>query len=286
MADSTSEENRQKDAVEPTVEGTRMPLTEHLAELSVRLKRSLYAFIIAFAVVSSLPNPYHPFGGPGALFGYDFLVIALLRRAESLYANNFGLIATTVTSPISVFLNVSLALALVFSMPVIFNQIYGFVAPGLYQRERKAVRKYVLPFALLFTIGGIFGLFIVFPIVMHILLSFFGPFNLANLLPLNDFVNLLLLVPVVTGLAFTFPVYLIPLVELKVISAKQLSSSRKWVYVGVALIVGLVNPDPTFISSIPIIIPIYVLFEITVFIAKRIDKKREKVSGEAQVIPK
>ena len=126
---------------------------------------------------------------------------------------------------------------------------------------------------------------VVFPIVMHILLSFFAPFNLASLLPLNDFINLLLLVPVVTGLAFTFPVYIIPLVELKVIDVKQLSGARKWVYVGVALIVGLVNPDPTFISSIPIIIPIYILFEITVFIAKRIESKRAKAAGGAEVVP-
>ena len=280
-----AEEDRQNEDSEPTIEGSRMPLTQHLAELAVRLRRSLYAFIIAFAVVSSLPNPYHPFGGDAALFGYDFLVIALIRRAEDLYAKNFGLIATTVTSPISIFLNVSLALALVFSMPVIFNQIYGFIAPGLYQRERKAVRKYIVPFAVLFALGGVFGLVVVFPIVMHILLSFFAPFNLASLLPLNDFINLLLLVPVVTGLAFTFPVYIIPLVELKVIDVKQLSGARKWVYVGVALIVGLVNPDPTFISSIPIIIPIYVLFEITVFIAKRIESKRAKAAGGAEIVP-
>ena len=281
MSDST-EERKQNDVPEPTVEGTRMPLTAHLVELSARLRKSLYAFIIAFAVVSSLPNPYHPFGGPGALFGYNFLVIALLRKAELSYAQNFQFIATTVTAPISVFLNISLVLALVFSMPVIFNQIYGFIAPGLYQRERKAVSKYILPFTLLFGIGGVFGLVVVFPIVMRILLSFYGPFDLASLVSLNDFVNLLLLVPVVTGLAFTFPVYLIPLVELKVINVKQLSSSRKWVYVGVALIVGLVNPDPTFISSIPIIIPIYILFEITVFIAKRMEKKRMKATSEAQ----
>lgn len=276
MSDSTEEQGR--NIPEPTVEGTRMPLTEHLVELSGRLRKSLYAFIIAFAVVSALPNPYHPFGGPGALFGYDFLVISLLRTAELSYAQNFQFVATTVTAPISVFLNISLVLALVFSMPVIFSQIYGFIAPGLYQRERRAVRKYIIPFSVLFGIGGVFGLAVVFPIVMRILLSFYGPFDLASLVSLNDFVNLLLLVPVVTGLAFTFPVYLIPLVELKVINVQQLSSSRKWVYVGVALIVGLVNPDPTFLSSIPIIIPIYILFEITVFIAKRIEKNRAKAS--------
>ena len=65
-----------------------------------------------------------------------------------------------------------------------------------------------------------------------------------------------------TGLAFTFPVFLIPLVEFKVLKVSQLTKARKWVYVIVCLAVGLVNPDPTFISSIPIVVPIFVLYEI------------------------
>ena len=258
-----------------------MPLLQHLAELSVRLKRSLYAFLITLILVTSLPNPIHPFGGPQALFGYNFLIISLLRRAEDAYARGFQFMATTVTAPISVFLNISLVLALVVSLPVIFNQIYGFVAPGLYARERNAVRRYILPFTILLALGGIFGLLVIFPIVMHILLEFFPAFGLANLVSLSDFVNLLLLIPFITGLAFTFPVYLIPLVELKVISAKQLSSSRKWFYVGVALGVSLANPDPTDISSIPIVVPILILFEITVLIAKRVEKSRLKQSSSS-----
>ena len=254
------------------VDATRMPLTQHLEELATRLKRSLYAFIISLILVTSLPDPLHPFGGPHSLFGYDFLIISLLNRAES-YAKNYQIFASTVTAPISAFLNVSLVLALIISLPVIFNQIYGFVAPGLYARERKAVRKYILPFTILLTIGGVFGLLVIFPIVMQILLDFYKPLNLARLISLSDFVNLLLLIPFVTGLAFTFPVYILPLVELKVISAKQLSSIRKWVYVGVALGVSLANPDPTDISSIPIVVPILILFELTIVVAKRIEKR-------------
>jgi sec-independent protein translocase protein TatC len=267
-----------------TVEGTRMSIFDHLAELSNRLKKCLYAFMIAFAAVSSIPDPLHPFGGPNSLFGYDFLLITLLRYAEVKTASGFQFIATSVTTPISVFINLSLALALVITMPIIFGQIYGFVAPGLYLREKKAVQRYILPFALLFSLGAVFGLLVVFPTVMRILLIFFKAFQLANLVSLGDFVNLLILVPVMTGLGFTFPVFVIPLVELKVISAKQVSSVRKWVYILVALAVGIANPDPTFISSIPIIIPVYILYEITVYLSKRIERNRMK--NVAQVIPR
>jgi sec-independent protein translocase protein TatC len=272
-------------AEEGTVEGTRMSIFDHLAELSNRLKKCLYAFIIAFAAVSSVPDPFHPFGGPTSLFGYNFLIISLLIRAENWTAKNYNFFITSLTTPISVFINLSLALSVVIALPIIFSQIYGFVAPGLYLREKKAVQKYILPFTALFTVGAIFGLFVIFPTVMRILLIFVKAFNVTNILPLNDFVNLLILIPVLTGLGFTFPVFIIPLVELKIVSAKQVASVRKWVYIIVALAVGLVNPDPTFISSIPIIIPVYFLYEMTVLISKRIERRRAK-TPEVEVIPK
>jgi sec-independent protein translocase protein TatC len=255
-----------------------MSFVDHLNELATRLKMALLGFVVAFVAVSSIPNPLHPFGGPGSLFGYNFLVIALVRYAETYGAQNFRFIAPNPTTPITVFINVSLVLALVISMPFIFYEIYGFIAPGLYQREKKAIGKYIAPFAGLFAIGATVGLLIIFPTIMKILLTFYSAFNLQNLISVEDFINLLLLIPVITGLAFTFPVFLVPLVEFRVLSAKQLSSARKWVYIGVALGVSIANPDPTDISSLPIIIPIFILYEITILIAKRVEKNRLKAS--------
>ena len=255
-----------------------MTFFEHLGELANRLKKCLYAFIIAFAVVSAVPDPT-PFGFQHTLFGYPFLIISLLARAENAWLPGAQTIATSLLDPISIFINVSLVLAVIVSIPYIFYQFYGFVAPGLYAREKKAVRKYLLPFTILFATGGIFGLFVIFPIIMRILLIFLKAFVNEQFVPLNDFVNLLLLVPAITGLAFTFPVYLIPLVEFKVLKVSQLTKARKWVYVIVCLAVGLVNPDPTFISSIPIVVPIFALYEITILLAKRIENKRAKAAA-------
>lgn len=249
----------------------------HLEELSGTLRRSLIAFIIAFAAVSSLPDPVQPLGGPSSFMGYNFLLVSLVNRAKEAWVpSGYSFLATGLTDPIFVFLNVSMVVALLVSMPYIFSQIYGFVAPGLYAREKRAVRKYVLPFTLLMTAGGLFGLFVVFPTIIKILVDFFPLFDTAPLLSLNSFVNLLLLIPFLTGLAFTFPVFIIPLVEIRLISVKQLSTARKWVYVLVALAVGIVDPDPTFISVIPIIVPVYILYEITVFVSKRIEAQRSK----------
>jgi sec-independent protein translocase protein TatC len=246
----------------------------HLNELSNRLKNSLIAYIVALAVLSSIPNPFHPFGGPHSFFGYNFLLTTLIRRAEAAYTPNITFIAISPADPIFAFLNLAMILALLVSLPYIFFQVYGFVAPGLYAREKRVVRKYVLPFTVLLTIGGIFGLFVVFPIVMRILLLFFRPLNVASFLTLDSFVNYLVWIPLMTGLAFTFPVFVIPLVELRILKAEQLAKARKWFYVGFALAVSIANPDPTDISSIPIIVPILVLYEITVFVAKRIEKNR------------
>lgn len=268
---------------EAVASGSKGPLSTdtsiltHLAELAAKLRKSIIAYVIALAAVSSLPNPAQPFGGPASVFGYDFLLLVLIRHAGQVYiGSNYKFFAESPTDPIFAFVNVSMVLALVISLPYIFHQMYSFVAPGLYNKERRAIRKYVIPFAALLTVGGIFGLLVVLPTVIRILLLFYQPFNLAPLISLDDFVNLLLLIPFATGLAFTFPVFVIPLVELKVIRVEQLTSARKWVYVLVALGVGIIDPDPTFLSAIPIILPIYILFEATVFISKRIEREMER----------
>lgn len=249
-------------------------MLSHLQELSKRLKRSLIVYVVALILVSSLPNPFKPFGGPSSLFGYNFLLTSLLKDAEVAYAGpNYQFIAVSPTDPVFAFLDLSMVLALVVSLPYIFYEVYGFVSPGLYSRERNSIRKYLVPFVSLFALGSFFGLFVILPLVMRILLMFYAPFGLANFISLDAFVNLLLIVPLATGLSFTFPVILIPLVEFGILNTKQLTTWRKWVYLLVALGVSIANPDPTDLSSIPIIIPIFVLYEITILISKRIEKR-------------
>jgi sec-independent protein translocase protein TatC len=265
--------------IDPSQTELRMTFLEHLSELGARLKKCLFAFIVALVVVSSLPNPVHPFG-PNGVYGYNFLLISLINRAEAYYLPaGYHLFVTGLTDPVFAFMNVSLVIALLASLPYIFIQVYGFVAPGLYLRERRAVRRYLFPFTLLLVAGGLFGLYVVFPLVMKVLILFYSPLGVISLIPLDSFVNLLILVPLLTGIAFTFPVFLMPLVELRVLSVKQLSSARKWVYVLVALAVSIANPDPTDISSVPIIVPILLLFEITVLVAKRVERKRAAGQG-------
>lgn len=256
----------------------------HLSELSSRLKKCLFAYLITLIVVSSAPDPVHPLGGPNSFYGYNFLLTDLIRGAEARFVGpKFTFYPASPTDPVFAFINVSMVLSLLISLPYIFYQLYGFVAPGLYQREKRAVRKYVLPFSVLLTIGGVFGLFIIFPTVMTILLLFYKPLGVAALISIDSFVNLMILIPLITGLAFTFPVFLIPLVEFKILKASQLSKARLWVYLIVALSVSIANPDPTDISSIPIVLPILVLFELTILVAKQIEKNRARRAEAASM---
>jgi sec-independent protein translocase protein TatC len=256
----------------------RAAFLSHLNELASRLKRALLAYILALVIVSSIPDPLHPFGGNSSFYGYNFLLADLIRWAEAAYVPRVTIIAVTPSDPVFAFLNLSMVVALFVSLPYIFYQVYGFVAPGLYQREKRAVRKYVLPFSILLTIGVIFGLLVVLPIVMRILLLFFPVVGVSLVFTIDNFVSYLILIPLVTGLGFTFPVFVLPLVELKILRAKQLSSARKWVYILFALGVSIANPDPTDLSSIPIIVPIIILYEITIFVAKRIERNRASKS--------
>lgn len=271
---TATEESKAGD--QPTIDASRMPLMQHLSELAQRIKKCLFAFIIAVVIASAAPDPLHPFGGPHAFYGYNFFVTDMIRYAETTYARGYTIFPVSPTDPVFAYINVSMILALVGSMPYIFYQLYGFIAPGLYLREKRTIRKYLLPFTVLLIIGEVTGVLVIFPVVMRMLLLFYGPTGTAAFISIDSFINLLLIIPLITALGFTFPVFVIPLVELKIIKAKQLSGIRKWIYICVPLVVSIANPDPTDISSIPIILPILILYEITILLAKRVEKNRLK----------
>jgi sec-independent protein translocase protein TatC len=191
--------------VPPTTEASRSTIWGHLSELGQRLKRCLFAFIIALVVASSVPDPFHPFGGAHAFYGYNFLVTDLIRYAENTYAPGYTIFPLSPADPVFAYINVSLVIALVGSMPFIFYELYGFVAPGLYLRERRAVRKYLLPFTILLVAGEIFGVVVIFPIVMRMLLLFYAPTGTSAFISIDNFVNLLLIIPLMSAMGFTFP---------------------------------------------------------------------------------
>ena len=170
-----------------------------------------------------------------------------------------SLIATNITTPLLTPLKLTFILAIFLSVPVLLYEIWSFVAPGLYQREKRLVAPLIFLSSLLFVAGMAFAYFVVFPLV-------FGFF--ANIVPhgvklmpdISSYLDVTLKLFFAFGLAFEVPIAIILLVSTGVASPAKIASKRAYVIVG-AFVVGMLLTPPDVISQVLLAVPIWLLFE-------------------------
>lgn len=247
------------------IEASKAPLLEHLIELRSRLMRAMVAIFIAFIVcfffASDIFNiliiPYEKAAGP-------------LREIKLIY-----------TAPQEYFFTqMKLALfgALFLAFPVIANQIYKFVAPGLYRHERGAFLPFLIATPILFAIGAMLVYFLVMPLAMTFFLSMEqtgGPGEASiELLPkVNEYLGLIMTLIFAFGLVFQLPVVLTLLARAGMITVETLKTRRRWAIV-IAFIVAAILTPPDPISQISLALPTIVLYEISIISVRYVEKAR------------
>jgi len=255
------------------IEASKAPLMEHLIELRARLMRAIVAIFIAFLVcfyfASDIFNllivPYERAAGP-------------LREVKLIY-----------TAPQEYFFTqMKLALfgALFLAFPVIANQIYKFVAPGLYRNERKAFLPFLVATPILFGLGAMLVYFGVMPLAMKFFLSMEqhgGPGQASiELLPkVNEYLGLIMTLIFAFGLVFQLPVVLTLLARAGMISAETLTSRRRWAIV-IAFIVAAVLTPPDPISQISLAIPTIALYELSILSVRYVERQRRLAEAARQ----
>lgn len=162
----------------------------------------------------------------------------------------------------------------VVAFPYVFYQMWAFVKPGLKQSETKAVKGIVFYVSLLFFLGVSFGYFVVAPLTVQ----FFGTYKISkdivNFFTINNYMSTILSTVMYTGLFFLLPIVIYIFAKLGVISSAFLSKYRKHAIVVVFVLAAIITP-PDVISQIIVSIPILILYEIGVFVAKRIEKEKD-----------
>ncbi|HWA19002.1 MAG TPA: twin-arginine translocase subunit TatC [Devosia sp.] len=256
---------------EDELKGSEAPLLEHLVELRKRLIYSLIAiavlFVLCFAVAGQI---------------YDILLLPFKWAAGD---SAVKLIFTAPQELFFTYMNVALFGAIFIGFPVIAAQIYAFVAPGLYRKERKAFVPYLIATPVFFVLGALMVYFAVAPMALHFFLGMqqFSPDDISIEMQtrVSEYLGFIMTLIIAFGICFQLPVILTLLARIELVSSAQLGKGRKYAIVAILAVAALLTPpDP--ISQIGLSLPMYALYEFSILAVKWVEKQRAaKQAAEA-----
>ena len=252
------------------IDESKAPLLDHLIELRTRLMRSILALIVAFGVCLYFVDP---------IFGF------LIQPLYDAFPEGEGqLIFTKLPEVFFVELKVALFAGFVMSFPVIANQLWAFVAPGLYANEKKAFLPFLIATPVLFLGGAALAYYVVMPIAFIFFLGFGGEtggMEIQALPAVGDYLNTVMQFILAFGLTFLLPVLLMLLHRAGIVTRAQLVAARRYVIVGVVALAAVVTPpDPG--SQVILAVPLLLLFEGSLLLMRLQEKK---VAAPAEAAP-
>ncbi|WP_295485526.1 twin-arginine translocase subunit TatC [uncultured Pseudomonas sp.] len=221
-----------------------LPLTEHLRDLRRRLLRMLLALALVFA----------------ALFPFAQTLYTLVSEPLRRYLpEGASMIATSVTSPFLTPFKLTAMCAVFISMPLLLHQVWGFIAPGLYRRERRIAVPLLVSSILLFYGGMAFAFFLVFPLMFAFFASV-TPDGVAMMTDIGQYLDFILALFLAFGLAFEIPVATFIVVWAGLTDVASLRRSRPYVIVG-CFVAGMILTPPDVFSQTLLAVPMWLLFE-------------------------
>lgn len=231
----------------------------HLVELRDRLLRALIAIVLVFVCLFAWASEL-----------YDLLAYPMMRTLPE----GSKMIATGVITPFLIPVKVSLMVAFLIALPYVLYQAWAFVAPGLYAHEKKLVLPLVVGSTLLFLLGISFCYFFVFGVVFDFV-NKIAPASITVAPDIEQYLNFVLTMFLAFGVTFEVPIVVILLVRMGLVSVEQMRSVRPYFVVGAFVIAAIVTP-PDVISQLLLAIPMWLLFELGLFLARFVGKRTEE----------
>ncbi|MGN5138555.1 twin-arginine translocase subunit TatC [Aeromonas sp. 164P] len=239
------------------------PLISHLVELRTRLLRSITAILVVFLALIYFSNNI-----------YDFVAQPLLSQLPE----GTSMIATDVATPFLTPIKLTLVVSFFVAIPYLLYQAWAFIAPGLYQHERRLIMPLVVSSALLFYAGMAFAYYVVFPLVFGFFTST-APAGVTVATDIASYLDFVLTLFFAFGVAFEIPVATILLCWTGVTTPQNLKEKRPYVVVGV-FVVGMLLTPPDVFSQTLLAIPMWALWEIGLFFARFYVKKESEEQQE------
>lgn len=224
-------------------------LLEHLSDLRKQIIKGLTVFILFFIVVFSTINIWFPF----------------ITRGHSL----------VILGPLEVvkfYMTISTTLAFGLAMPFLVHFLWSFIKPGLKEEESRFLGLYAPIMLVLFLVGVAFGYFVVNPLSYTFLVSI-GATNFDVMVSANEYMHFLIMTTVPLGLLFELPIVALFLSAIGVLTAESMKKIRGWSYIAMGVGSAVITP-PDFISQLLVLIPTIILYEISIYLVKRIERKQ------------
>ena len=255
-----------EEATEPEYSGgPKMPFTEHLVELRKRLIICIIAAGLGFGLCYYFSKPI-----------FKVMMLPLLQALPE----GEHLIYTGLPEAFITYLKVGLWGGIILAMPVIFHQLWGFVAPGLYRNEKRYAVPFVVFATLLFLVGGGFGYFVVFPFGFKFFLGFSDE-TIRALPAIKEYFSLALKLLFGFGLVFQLPLVMVFLAKMGFVDAGLLARGRKWAVMLVFVAAAILTP-PDVISQILMAVPLMFLYEVSIILVRLIVRKKKREAALAE----
>lgn len=242
----------------------KQPLIEHLVEFRRRLAISLAAFFIATGVCYAFADQI-----------YGFLVQPLADAFPD--PEHRRLIYTGLAEAFITYLKLALFAGFFIAFPILAGQLYLFMAPGLYKKERKTLAPYLVAAPVMFIIGAAFAYYGIFPAAWRFFIGFESagtqgglPIQLET--KVSDYLSIVMHLIIAFGLSFQLPVILVLMVKSGWLAVEKLKSGRRYAIVIIVAVAAVITP-PDIFSQIALSVPLYLLYEISILLCRNVPKR-------------
>ena len=238
-------------------------LVDHLADLRLRLINSLYGIILGF----------------GLCYYFSEKIFNIIREPIQPFLPLGGLIFTGPMDKFMAHIKISLMSAVILTCPFWLYQIWLFVAPALYKKEKRYAMAFIFSGTILFTLGSVFTYFVVLPMAFKFLMTFGGDID-KPMISIDEYMSFFTHTSMAFGLAFEMPLVISTLGMMGIVSQKFLKEKRRYAVMLLAILSAIITP-PDLLSMVLMLFPMLALYEISVFVVGFFERKRSRDQTEA-----